>query len=47
MHQPIVDAATQLADRHPTIELVYLCGSRVDGNVGPMSEDCAGLLVLS
>ena len=24
MHPPILDAATQLADRHPTIDLVYL-----------------------
>ena len=45
MHPPLHDAATQLADRHPTIDLVYLFGSRVDGNIGPMSDtDIAVLL---
>ncbi len=49
MHPPILDAATQLADRHPTLDLVYLFGSRArddfGGNVGPMSDyDFAVLL---
>ncbi len=52
MHQPILDAVTQLAVRHPTIDLVYLFGSQVEGgfggNVGPMSDyDFAVLLVPS
>ncbi len=49
MHSSLRGAATQLADRHPTIDLVYLFGSRArgdsGGNVGPMSDyDFAVLL---
>ncbi len=48
MHPHIHDAATQLADRHPTVDFVYRFGSRVDGNVGPMSDyDVAMLLAPS
>ena len=37
MHPSLRNAVTQLADRHPTLDLVYLFGSRAGNSFGVTS----------